>query len=126
MAFVPLVNSERDQFALHIDALAVIIRADEGGTGVSAAFVGNRGLKWYEEKAGGYPGTNRNIGVQEGDTLSIPETNQLAAACNALTGLVEHDGANAHDVANEILALIEENDLGIAETGRDVTQEQLP
>lgn len=126
MAFTPLVNSERDQLALHIDDIAAIIRVGEGGAGVSAAFVGERGLKWFEEKAGGYPGTNRQIGVEEGDTLSIPERNQMAAACNTLTGLVEHDGANAHDVANEILALLEENSLQIPETGRDVTQAQLP
>lgn len=126
MAFTPLTGSQADQTALHIDQLAVQLRIDEGDPTIPAAFMADRGLRHYEERAGGFPSTGRNIGVQEGLTLSISEANQVAANVNALTALVEHDGANASDVANEVLALIEEVDFGIPETGRDVTQEQLP
>lgn len=129
MAITPLTNSQRDQFALHIDELAAAWRELESEPSLTAARAANSALHHYETGAGGFPGTGRNVGVQNGLTLSIPETNQLAAECNSLASMIEHDGAVASDTANEMLELFEERELGLTtpEAGqRDVTQQQLP
>jgi len=129
MAFTPLTNSQRDQFGLHIDELAAAWRTLENEPSLTAARAANSALHHYETGAGGFPGTGRDVGVQNGLTLSVPETNQLAAECNSLTAFIEHDGALASDAANEMLTLFEERELGLTtpEAGqRDVTQTQLP
>jgi hypothetical protein len=121
-----LTNGEKQQLGLHVDALAILFRANAEGATVAASKVANDCLLYFEEGAGGFPGTGRDINSHGNDTLSTPEINQLASEVNSMTALIEHDGALAADTANEMLGLFEQRALNTLETGRDVKQDQLP
>jgi hypothetical protein len=121
MAFTPITNSQRDNLALHIDDMAVAFRVQEEDATIPASLIANECLQYFENHAGGFPGTGRDVGTQNDLTLSIPERNQLAAEVNSLTAFIEHDGAFAVDTANEMLAIWENKAMGIIpDTGRDV------
>ena len=131
MAVTPLTVSQRDQFALHIDDIRriTVIEDEEKPASWSACDTANEGFGQFEQRAGGFPRSGIDVcnpGNGGGATLSTAEIAATAGQTNAITAVVEGGDGVAADVANEILALLEERLLGIPETGRDVTQTQLP
>lgn len=128
MAVTLLTVRERQQFGLHIDdirRISVIVQEEKPPT-FSAADTANEGFLQFEQRAGGFPRTGIDTRLERGTTLSVAERDAAAGQANSLTATVEGTQGVASDVANEILALLEERLLGIPETSRDVTQVQLP
>lgn len=130
MAVTPLTVEQRDQFALHINDIRriTVVVDEEKPPSWSGCDTANEGFGQFEQRAGGFPRSAIDVcnAAGGGATLHTSEIAASAGQVNALTAVVEGGDGVAADVANEILALLEERLLGIPETGRDVTQTQLP
>ena len=130
MAVTPLSVPQRNQMALHVDdirRITVIVDEEKPATW-GAADTANEGFGQFEQRAGGFPRSAIDVSIQNAATLSVPERAAMSGQVNGLTATVEGGDGVAADVANEILALLEERLLGIPQSvpPRDVTLTQLP
>ena len=133
MAVTPLTIAQRDQFALHVDDIRriTVVEDEEKPADYWACDTANEGFGQFEQRAGGFPRSAIDVcnpGNGEQATLSTAEIAAAAGQINAITAVVEGGDGVAADVANEMLALLEERLLGIPQSvpPRDVTLTQLP